>query len=119
MNGEAWRELAACRGKPTRWWFPTDALDAVRAEAVCATCPVTDDCLRAGINEPFGVWGGVFRTKSRRALAAPAVRHYPAVCGTLAGWSAHQARREAPCEDCRAARSAYMRDWRQRHGGAA
>jgi WhiB family redox-sensing transcriptional regulator len=27
----------------------------------CKRCPVTDECLQLGLNEPIGVWGGLTR----------------------------------------------------------
>ena len=35
-------------------------------------------------------------------------------CGTIAGENAHRIRGEQPCEQCREARKAYMRDYRRR-----
>jgi hypothetical protein len=34
--------------------------EIVRAKAICASCPVADDCLAFGIetNQPDGIWGG-------------------------------------------------------------
>ena len=41
-------------------FFSDDPLDIARAKAICAKCPVRDQCLRAALeeNEPWGVWGG-------------------------------------------------------------
>lgn len=36
-----------------------------------------------------------------------------AQCGTYAGYAVHSRRREAPCEACKAARTAYVREWRR------
>jgi hypothetical protein len=38
----------------------------------------------------------------------------PARCGTPAGYQRHRRRNEQPCDDCRVANAAYMRDFRQR-----
>jgi hypothetical protein len=38
-----WRDLAACRGRPTRYWF--DHATAAVAQAVCRACPVCQECL--------------------------------------------------------------------------
>jgi len=40
------------RGENTRLWVST-------AKAVCAGCPVREECLEAGMREPRGVWGGL------------------------------------------------------------
>lgn len=66
-----WRENAACKGKPTAWFFPesghvTDVIS--RAVAVCQTCPVQTPCLEYAISarEP-GIWGGMTETERRKA----------------------------------------------------
>jgi WhiB family redox-sensing transcriptional regulator len=42
-----WLSLAACRGRPTEWWFPErgDLLARAVAVAICRRCPVRADCL--------------------------------------------------------------------------
>lgn len=60
----AWRERAACRGA-TDVMYPADVTpgskgrgsDYVSALAVCASCPVVDECRAAGAAERHGVWG--------------------------------------------------------------
>lgn len=72
----SWQEEAACRapGVDPELFFPVGetgpALDLIRqAKAVCARCPVIDQCreyaLRAG--EPDGVWGGMTTSERQRA----------------------------------------------------
>ena len=62
----AWRDKAACRGmsadlfheeKPYNW--PKKQLE--RAKAICATCPVTQECLQFAIDnrQSLGIWGGL------------------------------------------------------------
>lgn len=60
-----WRRQAACRLLPAdqRWIFwpgqgDTEAVAA--AKAVCATCPVADECLDFALDtdEKHGIWGG-------------------------------------------------------------
>ena len=64
-NPDAWQAYAACVGHPTRLFFPenvaADSARVARAKAVCATCPVTSQCLDAAYanDERFGVWGGL------------------------------------------------------------
>jgi WhiB family transcriptional regulator, redox-sensing transcriptional regulator len=54
-----WHRHAACRtADPTISWFVARGEDPRPALAVCSTCPVRDQCLRAGENEPDGLWGG-------------------------------------------------------------
>lgn len=46
-----WQSRAACRDLPTEWWFPSPTPGTtgehmyVQGKAVCARCPVRDDCL--------------------------------------------------------------------------
>lgn len=60
---EAWQEAAACLGREDVDFFPTpdDAAGIERARAVCAGCPVADDCLAFAIetNQSEGIWGGM------------------------------------------------------------
>lgn len=59
-----WRAQAACSGYPNTLFFPTSDLgdDGVvaRAKAVCAVCPVIEDCLEYALetNQRAGIWGG-------------------------------------------------------------
>ncbi|MQA84799.1 MAG: WhiB family transcriptional regulator [Streptosporangiales bacterium] len=60
-----WTELAACRGVDPELFYPIGtagpALEQVAAaKAVCARCPVRDECLEWALRtgEPHGVWGG-------------------------------------------------------------
>lgn len=57
-----WQANAACRGADTGLFFPVGdhglQPDYRPALAICAGCPVMDDCREASAREPFGVWGG-------------------------------------------------------------
>lgn len=79
-----WTESAACKGKG-HLFFEDDHLTIVRkAKAVCATCPVIDQCLMYAMdNNEFGVWGGMTanerknyrrREKRRGQMTPTAVR---------------------------------------------
>lgn len=54
-----WLELAACRGKPTAWWYPErgEHFRAGVAVLVCRSCPVRRQCLDAAIAEEAVVDG--------------------------------------------------------------
>lgn len=66
---DGWRADAACRGVATIVMFPTgtpgrnhDIWDpAAEAKALCASCPVTDECLAYADDHgiAYGVWGGL------------------------------------------------------------
>ncbi len=67
---ERWMENASCADFPREMFFPTDGGGVVRAQKVCAQCPVARDCLRyALVNHiDHGVWGGCSERKRRRLL---------------------------------------------------
>jgi WhiB family transcriptional regulator, redox-sensing transcriptional regulator len=58
-----WRDQAACRDVVTAEYDPffadTAGLQA-EAIAICATCPVRDDCLTFAVRtgQHYGIWGG-------------------------------------------------------------
>lgn len=71
-----WQIKAACRGQDTANFYhpenergPSRARRERMAKAVCARCPVINDCLRWALaaREPYGVWGGL-STDERAAL---------------------------------------------------
>lgn len=76
-----WRDDAACRDDDTSIFFPDREADVARAVAICATCPVRDDCLEFALRtrQVDGVWGGLTeperrRVRRRRMAAARAER---------------------------------------------
>ncbi|MDJ0386059.1 WhiB family transcriptional regulator [Streptomyces sp. G-G2] len=73
-----WQEEAACRGQGSDGFFhPAGERGQERAareeaaKAVCATCPVREQCLShaLGVGEPYGVWGGLTE-KERTVVCA-------------------------------------------------
>jgi hypothetical protein len=47
-----WRDLAACRGHPSRWWwFSADPTAVELARRVCSACPVAGPCLAEALAE--------------------------------------------------------------------
>lgn len=63
-----WREDAACRGVDTNVFFPVTDEEAGPAQAICATCPVREECLEFALmtRQEDGVWGGLTETERRR-----------------------------------------------------
>jgi WhiB family redox-sensing transcriptional regulator len=68
-----WQLRGACRGADSTLFFhpegergPARSARETAAKAVCARCPVVEECLRQalGTREPYGVWGGT--TESER-----------------------------------------------------
>ena len=59
----------ACIGTPTSLWFPGAARPSQhsRAKAICATCPVLEECREHGLShERFGIWGGLTAAERRK-----------------------------------------------------
>lgn len=72
MTVTPWREAAACLDVPEDvTFFPNkeDVAAIAKAKAICATCPVADECLTWAIesNQGDGIWGG-HTPKERRTL---------------------------------------------------
>ena len=65
---ENWRQRSACSGLDTEMFFPATDTEAVAAQAVCATCPVRDQCLEWALatRQEDGVWGGLTDNERRR-----------------------------------------------------
>jgi len=77
---EEWRYRAACGDTDPETFFPIGegqkALTHVAAaKAVCARCPVVDECLDFALTtgQEFGVWGGLSE-QERRALRRRSAR---------------------------------------------
>ncbi|MFD8738801.1 WhiB family transcriptional regulator [Streptomyces sp. NPDC059618] len=71
---ENWREGASCRTVDPDLFFPIGStgpavLQIEEAKAVCAGCPVREQCLRWALDtgQTVGVWGGTSEAE-RRAL---------------------------------------------------
>ena len=72
----SWREQARCRDLDSALFFSPDGERGPRrrrreraAKAVCARCPVRDECAAFALanHEPYGIWGGLTETE-REAL---------------------------------------------------
>lgn len=61
-----WMVFGACREADADLFFPSTKDQTQAALAICATCPVQQDCLQYALDarERFGVWGG--RTEKQR-----------------------------------------------------
>ncbi|GHB04359.1 MULTISPECIES: WhiB family transcriptional regulator [Streptomyces] len=76
-----WRMHAACRDEDPDLFFPIGStgpalVQTEDAKAVCATCPVREQCLEWALEngQDSGVWGGLGENE-RRALKRRARRH--------------------------------------------
>ena len=70
-----WRDQAVCRDFVTAEYDPffADTADLqAEAIAICATCPVRDDCLTFAVRtgQQYGIWGGQPQQIIRRLIAA-------------------------------------------------
>lgn len=126
-NPDAWRKHAACHpdNKPDdvtmrEWvgkWWPPKGLRVDHLRAICAACPVLDDCAEDAITgnyDPDGFQGGLTareRQRARRERGLPRTPLKPINHGTAGGYQAHRRRGETPCDSCRAAKAADQRAW--------
>lgn len=93
LREEAWRERAACRGMPPRWWFPDESYPerlcssarVRRARAVCASCEVSPECLRyALVNGCEGIWAGTTTADRQRYADRPLEQRVSLLLGRAA-----------------------------------
>ncbi|MCL6091835.1 MAG: WhiB family transcriptional regulator [Actinobacteria bacterium] len=70
-----WQSHAACRGMGAETFFPAEGLRTSSAverfyanlkKAFCDNCPVCSQCLAAGLDEAWGLWGGLSPVERRR-----------------------------------------------------
>jgi len=64
-----WASRAECAGVDPELFFPERGEDTSVAKAICAVCPVIDECLTHAIanDETYGIWGGKSE-RERRAM---------------------------------------------------
>ena len=62
-----WRKRAACIGLDPEIFYPEPSFPPDEARKVCASCPVSAECLDYALtsNERFGVWAGTTRRQRR------------------------------------------------------
>jgi WhiB family redox-sensing transcriptional regulator len=63
-----WVEQAECRGMDPALFYPGHGVNLRYDEApkVCAVCLVRTECAEAGMDEIYGVWGGLGENDRRR-----------------------------------------------------
>lgn len=110
-----WQAQAKCREADLGIFFPGPRQSTRPAKAICAECPVVDECREYALGVPAlqGVWGGLSenerdRLRKRRGVSFVAV----AQCGTRSGYDRHQRRGEKACPECMAANAAKKTRWR-------
>lgn len=76
MDAWEWQYDGACRDYDTELFFhpegergSTRRRRAANAKAICATCPVLDQCREYALaaQEPYGIWGGMTEEERREA----------------------------------------------------
>lgn len=94
---------AACVGADPGLFFPdaADARSLQLAKAVCAACPVIEQCLSGALRrgERYGVFGGL--TVEERDVLTGRRKRKVAVCGTIAGYNRHRRLKQRTCLACR------------------
>jgi WhiB family redox-sensing transcriptional regulator len=67
MNTE-WMKEARCQDYPVAIFFPQDGVGVLRAQKICAECPVREQCLEYVLDSHIehGVWGGKSERERRR-----------------------------------------------------
>ena len=70
LEERPWSVFAACQDAKDVSFFPQGKAEEKAAAAICAICPVREECLDHALatNERFGMWGGVSE-RQRRSLA--------------------------------------------------
>jgi len=65
-----WRKEALCAQADPERWFPDKGGNPRPAQAICAICPVREECLADALanNETYGIWGGK-TARQRQELA--------------------------------------------------
>jgi WhiB family redox-sensing transcriptional regulator len=83
-----WRQSAACRGMNAEMFHPFSERDFRLGEsrAVCAGCPVRDECGEYGIaHEEFGVYGGLSENERRKIRRERQIRLESGAHGAVTG----------------------------------
>ena len=59
---------ARCKGESPDVFFPSDGVGVLRAQKICAECPVVNECLEYALANHIshGVWGGASERQRRR-----------------------------------------------------
>src|SRR5690606_558387 len=105
----AWMGRAACHGVTERF-YPESGKTGSAVKAICAECPVRQDCLEHALvtPEPFGICGGKSE-RERRAIRAerdaagtlPPKAERPIRHDTLRGYERCVKQNQGSCWACR------------------
>lgn len=65
MHEPIWQDFANCLGVDPELFFPGRGESTKEAKEVCYGCIVREDCLAFGLDERFGIWGGMSERERR------------------------------------------------------
>ena len=67
-----WMADGKCRDYPAEMFFPGDGVGVIKAQKICAACPVKAQCLNYALENhvEHGVWGGTSERERRRLQRA-------------------------------------------------
>ncbi|MBT1162801.1 WhiB family transcriptional regulator [Bifidobacterium sp. SO1] len=72
MQGRDWHEKAKCLNADPDMFYPmpNDWKTIVEAKLICASCPVSAECLEQALDggEQYGIWGGLDPEERRTLL---------------------------------------------------
>lgn len=68
LSRPAWMARAACRGEPLELFFPERGQSTAPAKAICARCPVREECLEHALDghDIHGIFGGLSERQRRQ-----------------------------------------------------
>jgi WhiB family redox-sensing transcriptional regulator len=100
LGGDSFRQKALCTKRHIDLWYPPLDTDVPEryytiAREVCKRCPVWRECLDEGIEERWGMWGGL-TPQERTALNNPSPR--PTVMKPHGTWTRY--RQGCRCNEC-------------------
>lgn len=84
---------AACEGITGVMYPEHDDHDGIEAaKLICATCPMTADCLAQALarNEQFGIWGGLTIRERRKVNPRACKRCHEPISGAKRGQQYHE-----------------------------
>ena len=101
MDFQEWLSVAKCRKRKNDFWYPP--LDAETPEnyyaigrEICHRCPIWEGCLNKGLNEKWGMWGGL--TPNERLPIVSPNSFKPSLLKPHGSWLRY--RQGCRCDDC-------------------
>lgn len=116
-----WIDLAECVGMG-HLFFLEPGESSAPAKAICAKCPVRDECLDDALQHPepwHGIYGGLTPRERRNYVREMSLTRpgKPIQHGTTAGYEMERKRGLETCYACREAHNARIAERRQEQRG--